>query len=74
MKHGERVNSMWVNRDFRKKGVCLELLKRALDIADREKKPVSITTRPFMQHAVEKLGFEKTGEKKNWMNFRRGRA
>lgn len=74
MKHGEHVNSMWVSRDFRKKGVCSELLKRALDIADREKKPVSITTRPFMQRVMEKLGFEKTGEKKNWMNFRRGRA
>lgn len=65
------ISSMWVHKDFRKKGVCLELLKRALDNIDKDKLPATITTRVFMQSTVEKLGFVKTSGKKNWINFRR---
>lgn len=66
------INSMWVRKDSRRKGVCLELLKRALKIIDSQKKGVTITTRKFMEPTLLKLGFVVSSEKgKNWLSFRR---
>ena len=71
LKNGDHINSMWVHHDFRKKGICSELLKRALEIVDADGKYVTITTRPFMIHVMEQLGFYKKSVLKNWVNLRR---
>ena len=71
LKNGDHINSMWVHHDFRKKGICSELLKRALEIVDADGKYVTIRTRPFMIHVMEQLGFYKKSVLKNWVNLRR---
>lgn len=66
------INSMWVRADSRKKGVCRELLRRALKVTDSQKKEVTITTRKFMKPTLLKLGFIVSSAKgKNWLTFRR---
>ena len=47
------------------------MLKRALEIVDADGKYVTITTRPFMIHVMEQLGFYKKSVLKNWVNLRR---
>lgn len=71
-KNKAHINSMWVRADSRGKGVCRELLKRALKIVDSQKQEVTITTRKFMKSTLITLGFVVSSEKgKNWLTFRR---
>lgn len=71
-KNKAHINSMWVRADSRGKGVCRELLKRALNIVDSQKQEVTITARKFMKSTLITLGFVVSSEKgKNWLTFRR---
>lgn len=75
LKSGFKINAMWVHNEYRRQGICSELIMRATKLADDTKMYLSITARAYMQGELEKQGFLVTGKKsQKWLNLRRDKV
>lgn len=75
LKNGIKISAMWVHSEYRRQGICSELIMRATNLADADKKYLSITARAFMQEELEKYGFQITSKRsEKWINLRRDKV